>query len=132
MEHMKRLRELRTMGQDGMPCTPSQLDVPNEPNAIDKEITINNRSNDEHAPTQFDLPNEPNSIEEETAINHQSNYRHTQTQFDVTNVPNARKAHMLTPPRFIHRKPKYLININENTLKPMPDKLHEQTCIRMA
>lgn len=53
---------------------------------------------------------------------------------DKTNVINANQEHapILTPPRIIRRKPKYIIDIDENILKPMPDKIYERTYWRMA
>lgn len=42
------------------------------------------------------------------------------------NLPN------LTPPRILHRKPKYLIDIDENILQPMEGKIPKCTCRRYA
>lgn len=63
-------------------------------------------------------------------MNNQFNDEHiTPSLLDELNVHNAP---MLTPPRIIRRKPKYLIDIDENILKPMPNKMNERTCRRMV
>ena len=45
---------------------------------------------------------------------------------------NMENAHTLTSPRIICRKPKFLIDIDENTLKPMHDKMLERNCRRIV
>ena len=45
---------------------------------------------------------------------------------------NVEHATVLTPPRIIRRKPKFLIDIDENILRPMHDKMSERNCRRIV
>lgn len=92
-ERMRRLCEARKIWE-GTPSKPTQLLVPNEANANQEQVPIN----------------------------------------DQDHVLNASQEHtpILTPPILICRKPKYLIDADENILNPMPGKIHECTCRRMT
>ena len=56
------------------------------------------------------------------------NYLNVESLVDMMNAHNASNENIehvptLTSPRIIHRKPKFLIDIDENILKPMHDKM---------
>lgn len=52
---------------------------------------------------------------------------------NIDEIPNIEKNSPLrTPPKILHRKPKYFIDIDENILQPMEDKIPKHTCRRYA
>jgi hypothetical protein len=84
-----------------------------------------------NVPFQFDVINEQN------AHNENENHQHTPIELMGIDAPNSSNenvehATVLTPPRIIRRKPKFLIDIDENILRPMHDKMSEINCRRIV
>lgn len=78
----------------------------------------------EHTPILSNAPNSPN--ESYSLYAHNSHNAH-----NAPKSPNVHNAPLSTP-RIIHRMPKLLIDIDENILRPMHNKMSERVCRRIV
>ena len=118
---MRRLREGRSSNASNVSDEnlPIDTDVTNAPKLTNKNV--------QHTPIEIIVTN--------TLMSRNApNATYQVKMMNVHNVSNKNIDHEYTStsPRINHRKPKFLIDIDENILNPMHDKMLERNCRRIA